>query len=237
MQETSEMWVRSLGWEDPLEEGMETHSSILAWRIPWTEEPGGLQPIESQRVRHDWSDLAHTPFIITYRCLLMNNVRSWSVEQRLTSWGPSFGRGSVCVVSSRVQMSSGWDAVGCMHWDMSWSIELHKTCSFVVSTGSGATLQVSELQTQEFYVNFAPSDLLYKRKEKESVSHLQSYKPYQVYSCPKRTSIRQSISGNRSSVYHFTRLLSGRSIHRLATSSLHFKPCSCPHPCISGAIV
>ena len=38
-----ETWVRSLGWEDPLEEGMATHSSILAWRIPWTEEPGGLR--------------------------------------------------------------------------------------------------------------------------------------------------------------------------------------------------
>ena len=38
-----ETWVQSLGWEDPLEEGMATHSSILAWRIPWTEEPGGLQ--------------------------------------------------------------------------------------------------------------------------------------------------------------------------------------------------
>ena len=53
MQETQEMWVRSLGQEDPLEEGMATHSSILAWRIPWTEEPGGLQCIESQRIRHD----------------------------------------------------------------------------------------------------------------------------------------------------------------------------------------
>ena len=41
------MWVRSLGQEDPLEEGMATPSSILAWRIPWTEEPGGLHPIES----------------------------------------------------------------------------------------------------------------------------------------------------------------------------------------------
>ena len=41
------------GWEDPLEEAMATHSSILAWRIPWTEEPGGLQSIELQRVRHD----------------------------------------------------------------------------------------------------------------------------------------------------------------------------------------
>ena len=43
MQETREMWVQSLSWEGPLEEGMATHSSILAWRIPCTEEPGGLQ--------------------------------------------------------------------------------------------------------------------------------------------------------------------------------------------------
>ena len=52
MQETEETLVQSLGWEDLLEEGRETHSSILAWRIPWTEEPGGLQPIVSQRVGH-----------------------------------------------------------------------------------------------------------------------------------------------------------------------------------------
>ena len=45
--------VRSLGREDPLEKGMATHSSILAWEIPWTEEPGGLQSMGSQRVRHD----------------------------------------------------------------------------------------------------------------------------------------------------------------------------------------
>ena len=43
MQEIQEIWVRSLGWEDPLEEGMATHSSVLAWRIPWTEEPGRQQ--------------------------------------------------------------------------------------------------------------------------------------------------------------------------------------------------
>ena len=50
MQETQ---VQSLGQEDPLEKGMATHSSILAWTIPWTEEPGGLQSMGSQRVRHD----------------------------------------------------------------------------------------------------------------------------------------------------------------------------------------
>ena len=47
------MLVPSLGWENPLEEGMATHSGILAWRMPWTEEPGGLQSIVSQRVGHD----------------------------------------------------------------------------------------------------------------------------------------------------------------------------------------
>ena len=52
MQEIQEMQVQSLGWEDPLEEGMSTHSSILAWKIPWTEEPGGLQSMGSQRVAH-----------------------------------------------------------------------------------------------------------------------------------------------------------------------------------------
>ena len=58
MQETEETQVQPLGWEDPLEEGMATHSSILAWRIPQVEEPGGLQSIGSQRVKHDYSDLA-----------------------------------------------------------------------------------------------------------------------------------------------------------------------------------
>ena len=48
-----ETWVRSLGWEDPLEKEMATHSSTLAWRIPWKEEPGRLQSMGSQRVRHN----------------------------------------------------------------------------------------------------------------------------------------------------------------------------------------
>ena len=62
MQEMQEMQVWSLGQEDPLEEGMATHSSFLAWRIPWTEEPGELQSMGLQRVRHEQSDLAHSTF-------------------------------------------------------------------------------------------------------------------------------------------------------------------------------
>ena len=48
-----ETWVRSLGWEDPLEKEMATNSSTLAWKIPWTEEPGGIQSVGLQRVGHD----------------------------------------------------------------------------------------------------------------------------------------------------------------------------------------
>jgi len=52
MEETFEMWIQSLGWEEPLEEGMATHSSILAWKIPWTGKPSRLQSIGSHRVEH-----------------------------------------------------------------------------------------------------------------------------------------------------------------------------------------
>ena len=55
MQEMQEIWVQSLGQEDPLEEQMATHPIILAWEIPRTEEPGGLQSMRLQRVRHDWA--------------------------------------------------------------------------------------------------------------------------------------------------------------------------------------
>ena len=64
MQEPQEMQVWPLGQEKPLEEEMATYSSILAWRIPWTEEPGGQQSMGLQRVKHNWSDLACTPFEI-----------------------------------------------------------------------------------------------------------------------------------------------------------------------------
>ena len=60
MQET---WVRSLGWEDPLEEGMVVHSSVFAWRPPWTEEPGGLQPAGSQ----SWTRLSSAPTLLCRR--------------------------------------------------------------------------------------------------------------------------------------------------------------------------
>ena len=62
MQDT---WFQALGGEDPLEKGMTTYSSILAWRIPWTEEPAELQSMGSQRVRHDWATNTHFFFFQT----------------------------------------------------------------------------------------------------------------------------------------------------------------------------
>ena len=60
MQEIQEMQVQSLVWEDALEEEMATHSSFIAWEIPWTEEPGGLQSVGSKRVGHDRAFEHHT---------------------------------------------------------------------------------------------------------------------------------------------------------------------------------
>ena len=62
-----ETWFWFLGWEDLLEKGMATHSSILAWRIPWTEEPGRLQSTGSQRVEHNWVTFTFTiPHLFFY---------------------------------------------------------------------------------------------------------------------------------------------------------------------------
>ena len=68
--------VQSLGWEDPLEKEMATHCSILAWRIPWTEEPGGLQSMGSWRVGHNWSDSDAYTIVICVALTLLQTTYS-----------------------------------------------------------------------------------------------------------------------------------------------------------------
>ena len=83
-----EAWVWSLGWEVPLEKGMATHSSILVWKIPRTEEPGRLQSTGFQRVGHDWSDSAHTQNTIDWgertnnRNLFLQSSGGWEVQDQ-----------------------------------------------------------------------------------------------------------------------------------------------------------
>ena len=99
MQETRETRVQSLGQEDLLEEGTATHSSILAGRTLWTEEPGGLQSIGSQRVGHDWSDLAqhstHNPHKSFWLLLLLllryfSRVRLFATPWTVACQAPLF---------------------------------------------------------------------------------------------------------------------------------------------------
>ena len=72
-----ETQVQSPGWEDPLKKGMATRSSILAWRIPWTEKPGGLWCIGSRRVRHNWSDSTHVRAHTHTHCSFFNQLPSF----------------------------------------------------------------------------------------------------------------------------------------------------------------
>ena len=76
MQETQDMRVQPLGQEDPLEEGMATHSSILSWRIPWTEEPSRLQSIGLQRAGHNWSNLASSEVRVGF---FLGGSQSWQL--------------------------------------------------------------------------------------------------------------------------------------------------------------
>ena len=74
-----ETWVWSLGQEDPLEKGKTIYSSILAWRIPWTEEPGRLQSMDSQRVRHNWLTLVM--LFLHIHVLFQKNLKNLRVNQ------------------------------------------------------------------------------------------------------------------------------------------------------------
>ena len=95
MQET---WVQSLGQGDPLEKGMATHSSILAWKMPWTEEPGGLRSIALQRVGHDWEHIQLILFLfdcyehMIVCCFFLLDKwayiqGTWGLHLNLVCWG------------------------------------------------------------------------------------------------------------------------------------------------------
>ena len=106
-----ETWVQSLGWEDPLEKEMATHSSTLAWRIPWREEPGRLQSLGSQRVGHDWaislslSLSSSSTSLASGKCLsgLKHSCESESEASQLcpTLWDPLAYQASLAMGFSR----------------------------------------------------------------------------------------------------------------------------------------
>ena len=94
MQET---WVQSLGWEDPLEKEMATHSSTVAWKIPWTEEPGRLQFMGSQRVGQDWATSLHFKWLLacSESCDHLHSVVALVVKNLPANAGDLRGSGSI----------------------------------------------------------------------------------------------------------------------------------------------
>ena len=93
-------WVWSLTWVDPLEKGMATHTSVLAWRIPLTEEPGGLQSMESQRVGHHWVTNTHThtqrDWLELHRWMCISWI--W-LNDEVPNCGRSAGSAQLCTVT------------------------------------------------------------------------------------------------------------------------------------------
>ena len=102
MQET---WVWSLGWEDSMENGMANNSSILAWRTPWTEEPGGLQSMGSERVRHNWVTNTYTLFWAHY--LTSDQIR---LDQWLSCvWLPATP--SIAARQASLSITNSWSSL------------------------------------------------------------------------------------------------------------------------------
>ena len=148
-----EMPVRSLGREDPLEEGMATHSSILAWRNPWTEEPCMLRSIGSYRVRHELKQLTtwyRTYFLATFikfisicRCYAHTKIILWisgiKRERRNNKWGvPYIGMHSTtaerCNSSSSKSKSTGT-------WDFSSREHFSKVAKVFLSLWGGGVVE------------------------------------------------------------------------------------------------
>ena len=114
-----ETWVRSLGREDPLEKEMATHSNTLAWKIPWTEEPGRLQSMGSQRVGHNWA----TSLCFLVKCApeAAAHYRCWSYEKVKRLKNMQFGLGKInCLINHKVRC---WIVVmdHCNKRDQSWT--------------------------------------------------------------------------------------------------------------------
>ena len=104
--------VQSLRQEDPLEKGMDTHSSILAWRIPWTEVPGGLQPMGSQRVGHDWATNTFPRKQLKFEASEVKQLHLTSQVQNCGSTPP---------LKQQVP-PAWWERGACLRWSETWHL-------------------------------------------------------------------------------------------------------------------
>ena len=115
MQEAQELRVQSLGQKDPLEEGMATHSSILAWRSPWTEEPGGPQSTGSQRVRRLRDQVMAT---LSMRRCFPKRLHPFTFRKQHTRLPMSPGPETSCLFLCDDSCPTGCDVVSCCRFDL-----------------------------------------------------------------------------------------------------------------------
>ena len=108
MQETQEMQVQSLGWEDPLEDEMATHSSILAWKIPWMEEPRRLQSMGSQRVRYDWATKHSTAHAQNKKPNIIMRIILGFVMKKIQNLLHAHSGRNVCVCPTSLLWNQSW---------------------------------------------------------------------------------------------------------------------------------
>ena len=142
MQETQETWVWSLDGEDPLEKEMATHSSILAWRIPWTEEPGRLQSIGSQTIRHDWLP-KHTEALLPYEVALS----LLQIQLRFHPWKSLCGPGIFLLRMTERQSQLTLTKNDYVHLcARNHSKSFHVLASSVFTTGKGIIILVLEIK-------------------------------------------------------------------------------------------
>ena len=119
-----ETWVRSLGWEDLLEKEMATHSSTLAWKIPWKEEPGRLQSTGSQRVGHNWATS-----MFNVAADIVSIKQSWFPKWRKLDVGSSLRK---CYLPQ--EHHSEWiSLLGNLVWELWWRCQLLDKISFPLS--------------------------------------------------------------------------------------------------------
>ena len=130
MQETQETLVWSLGQEDPLEEGMATHSSMLAWEIPWTEKPGGLQSVGLQRVGHSWVSMHACLDLGKWSSVLVSGAlktQGGFLDYEQSSWGSEvlgFGgiQSGLCLLCGYLDPSASLAQWG---WPKVWLCSAH----------------------------------------------------------------------------------------------------------------
>ena len=150
--------VWSLGQQDPLEEETATHSSILAWRIPWTEDPGGLQSIESHRVRHNWSMHACMHALLKLKLLNKLNIEELAVRTKSGYCSKSLREKAMAPHSSTLAWKIPWtegpgglQSMGSLRVRHNWATDTTEQLHFhfslsCIGEGNGNPLQCSCLE-------------------------------------------------------------------------------------------